>query len=160
MKKISLVLKTLIFLPFLGLSLFFLYGSVRTVQQQARAADFLAVPAEVVESRVQYIRTVSRRRWEVRIVYTYTVDGTRYQSSRLGFDTRPRIEGYEGTEASYAEAFPVGKQITAYYDPEEPATAVLTRRQDRSPLRFFIPLGLLGFFSLLIFGPLLLEFED
>lgn len=111
----------------------------------------------MTESRVRLIRTASRRRWEARIGYTYTVDAIRYQSSRLGYGTRPRPEGYDGAEASYAEAFPVGRLITADYDRGDPATAVLTRQQDHSPIRILIPVGLLAMFSLIIFGPLPLE---
>ncbi len=156
MKKISLLLRFLIFLPFLGLCIFFLYGALQTRQRQARAAEFTLVPTEIIESRVQYIRTSNRRRWEVKITYSYTVDGTTYQSSRLGFGTRPSVESYDGTEESYSAAYPVGKQITAYFDPGDPSTAVLTRQQDASPIRILIPLDLLVIFAGIIFGPLLL----
>lgn len=156
MKKISTLLRFLIFLPFLGLCIFFLYGALQTQQRQAQVAEFIPVPAQVIESRVQYIRTVSRRRWEVKITYSYTVNGTTYHSSRLGFGTRPAVEGYDGTEESYAASYPVGKLITAYYDPGNPSTAVLTRQQDASPLCLLIPLGLLVLFAGIIFGPLLI----
>lgn len=144
------------FLPFLGLCIFFLYGTLQTRQLQAQTAEFIPVPAQIIESRVQYIRTVSRRRWEVKITYSYTVNGVNYQSSRLGFGTRPAVEGYDGTEESYSAAYPVGKEITAYYDPGDPSIAVLSRQQDASLLGMLIPLGLLAIFAGIIFGPLLL----
>ena len=132
MKRISLLIRTLIFLPFLGVCLFFLYGNIQTAKQQDTASLFIPVNARVIESRVRKIMTSRRTIYEPYIEYSYTVNGRTYNSTRLGYGSKPIPEGYDGTEKSYVAAYPVGKSITAYYNPDNPNESVLTN-QESSP---------------------------
>lgn len=153
MKKISLFLRILIFLPFLGICLFFLNGNIQTAKQQNKASLYIPVDARVLESRVRKIVTSRRILYEPYIEYRYTVEGQTYNSTRLGYGSKPIPEGYDGTVKSYVAVYPAGKNITAYYNPENPSESVLTNQESSPILLNVFLITLLGFFFLLIMGP-------
>ena len=93
-----------------------------------RAAASWAETAGTVLSTAIKVGRVGQTRSEIPVViYTYSVDGRPYQSYRLraGDDTgQIRVIG----DASRTlERYPVGSNVTVYYDPEDPANAALER---------------------------------
>jgi hypothetical protein len=93
-----------------------------------RAAAAWAQTAGTVLSTTIQVRRLGQARSEVPVVmYCYQVDGRPYQSYRLrvGDDTGGiRLNG----EASRTlERYPVGSNVTVYYDPADPANAALER---------------------------------
>ena len=61
------------------------------------------------------------------IEYTYQVSGQAYSSKRMVFGA---LKGYGNPAKAEADlqAYPLGEQITVYYDPEKPSEAVLERK--------------------------------
>jgi hypothetical protein len=86
---------------------------------------------------------------KLNIIYTYTVANNTYTSGQISFDTFENPGG-QGRNETIIARYPRGQKVTVYYDPLEPATAVL-EPEDYSP--FLMPLF---FGALFIFLPLLI----
>jgi hypothetical protein len=70
------------------------------------------------------------------VVYTYTVADTEYTSNQISFDIFDKPGG-EGRIESIIARYPEGTEVTVYYDPGNPSTAIL-EPEVYSP--FFMPL--------------------
>jgi hypothetical protein len=130
--------------------------AVQAWQGQRRAnvaRDWLQTIGQVVwtglyETKVREYRRVgvSRTRWAKRygprVVYTYVVDGVRYQGERqqMGW----ALVSSEASVAEQAAArYPIGSQMTVYYNPDSPAEATLDRRIGRGTrMLWLVALGL------------------
>jgi hypothetical protein len=69
--------------------------------------------------------------------YTYQVIGSEFTGDKITFGFG---KGY-GSEAKAQQAlanYPVGKQVTVYYDPENPASAVLERKAGGSVIGYIL----------------------
>lgn len=61
--------------------------------------------------------------------YEYTVDGTTYDGDRIKIGAG---SGSEGRARDVVARYPVGAEVTAYYDPGDPGSAVLEQGADRT----------------------------
>jgi hypothetical protein len=77
----------------------------------------------------------------VSVLYDYTVDGARYEGSRVGFRDRAYIR--KQSAQALADRFPPNTTVPAFYDPEKPAEAVLVREYPDSVLLVVCGIGLL-----------------
>jgi hypothetical protein len=64
--------------------------------------------------------------YEVRVVYEYSVNGVGYSGSRIQFGSATSYLRKGRAEAAVSR-YPVNCPVTVYYDPENPAAAVLDR---------------------------------
>jgi len=64
--------------------------------------------------------------YEVRVVYEYSVNGVGYSGSRIQFGSQTSYLRKGRAEAAVSR-YPVNSHVTVYYDPENPAEAVLDR---------------------------------
>jgi Protein of unknown function (DUF3592) len=62
----------------------------------------------------------------ISVTYQYAVNGVDYSSSRIQFGTPTTYIRTSSAEAAISR-YPANSQVTAYYDPENPAEAVLDR---------------------------------
>ncbi len=62
------------------------------------------------------------------IEYTYTVLGTEYHGKRIGFTGGGTTSGMRGEAARMIKPYPVGSTTNVYYDPHNPADAVLEHK--------------------------------
>jgi hypothetical protein len=100
-----------------------------------RASDSKDWPqADGVVTVSKYVQK-GRETWPY-IEYTYTVTGVRYTSQQISFDLFNKPGG-KGRVQSIVERYPVGQAVTVYYDPNNPAIAIL-EPGDYSP--FYVPL--------------------
>jgi hypothetical protein len=60
------------------------------------------------------------------VTYEYTVNGVGYSSSSVQFDGRTEYLRKSSAEA-FLSQYPARSHVTVYYDPENPAEAVLNR---------------------------------
>jgi hypothetical protein len=90
------------------------------------------------------------------ISYTYQVAGLSYSSKRLSFGSVKSFSKRENAEKA-AAVYPVGKQLTIYYDPKNPKEAVADRTAKKSNLMliFGILFIIIGLATILI-GALLI----
>ncbi len=63
---------------------------------------------------------------ELYVIYEYTVNGVGYSSTRVQFGTPTTYLRKSSADAALSR-YPVNSQLTVYYDPENPADAVLDR---------------------------------
>jgi hypothetical protein len=120
-----------------------------------RARRWLATPGKVTASRVasrryapndpSYGMSDSEIRHEPHVEYEYTVGGTKYVGKRI--DLSEKISTYE--LESMLDRYPVGADVTVYYDPADPNTAVLDRHMPT-----WIWLGGAGCVAIMIAAPL------
>jgi hypothetical protein len=89
-----------------------------------RASSFVEVNATVQKSEVKTVRSRVEHYSIPEISYSYTVDGTAHiaETHNYFWNTMSEEEA-----ADIVEANPVGFEGVVYYDPEDPATAVVTR---------------------------------
>jgi hypothetical protein len=59
------------------------------------------------------------------IRYEYTVGGKKYKSTRFSFDNLEKLAVTDSQMQSLLERYPKGKELTAYYDPKDHASAIL-----------------------------------
>lgn len=99
-----------------------------------------------VEQRIRYDADGDRRTvYYPRVTYEYSVDGETYRSSNLRAGLG-RESMLESNARRTVERYPVGAQVTAYYDPENPSRAFLVAGRSSVPL---IAGGLGAFFVLI-----------
>ena len=83
-----------------------------------------------------------------RVIYEYSVNGARYASQqvKIGF---VQSFGTENGANKVLTSYPVGKNVTVYYDPAEPVIAVLERSTSQITPYLYVGGGLflIGFFS-------------
>lgn len=105
-----------------------LFGGLDYLESR-RMADWPATPGTVRGSEIytaEFRGRGIRYAPAVRITYTYRAGDSVFRGDRVGIETVP-------TEANTAEGqrlldeYPVGAAVTVYYDPDDPATAVLER---------------------------------
>jgi hypothetical protein len=101
------------------------------------AADWPSVPGVVSTSEATTTRLMGRGislvPW-ANIAYSYEVGGQTYTSGQITL--RPPVPDAGGkTAASLLSAYPLGAEVTVYYDPSDPATAVLERERPAEALR-------------------------
>ncbi|MFZ3360062.1 MAG: DUF3592 domain-containing protein [Xanthobacteraceae bacterium] len=96
------------------------------------------------------LEKVPDNRWRYRaaLQYGYRVRGKDYQSSRVFWGGN---EGREKHMASVVETYPAGCKVRVYYDPKNPADAVLDPIQNtgsRTAVLYGMAMMTLGLFSL------------
>jgi hypothetical protein len=96
-----------------------LAGDAKELAFQRDLADWRPLPGRVVVSE----RGARQNEW--RFAYEYEVDGARHQGSV--FTHRPRLRSRSDTDRLFAE-HPVGREITVFVDPRDPARAALDAR--------------------------------
>lgn len=95
------------------------------ILQNARAsAEWPTADGKVTKSEVSYSTDADGGdSYSPEVTYTYTVNNTSYSNNTIKFgenaySSRNKAEGI-------ASSYPVGKNVTVYYDPEKPERSVL-----------------------------------
>jgi len=111
-----------------GVAVFFGSGQIKAAKQ---SADWPTVQGTVVSSEVQQERNTSRSNGKSRmkttyhaeILYDYVANGTTYSANKVSFG---QVGGSSPAPArKIVNRYPKGKNVTVYYNPEKPETAVL-----------------------------------
>jgi Protein of unknown function (DUF3592) len=90
------------------------------------------------------------KKWRYRaaVQYAYRAGGTNYQASRIFWGGN---EGWEKHMASVVATYPAGAKVRVFYDPNDPAEAVLDPIQNtgsRQLVLYALAMATLGLFSL------------
>jgi hypothetical protein len=104
------------------------------------STEGVIVKAEMKSERVRRLNPLAPRRGRrsiyvhsTTIAYEYSVDGQPYVSTSIsrakGFDALIESRGQMGGayQGTWLAKYPEGKRVIVYYDPEDPATAVVER---------------------------------
>lgn len=101
-----------------------LLATIFFTQRKAGAArSWPTAAGTVLESALESRRSSNNRGWVnyPRVIYTYTVSGQSYASSRIAPGMEVGGTGAPGVIAKY----PPGAQVKVYYNPQNPSDAVL-----------------------------------
>ena len=103
---------------------------VRAINQSKRrrdASDWVATPGVVLSSAVQVRRVAGQSRKIPAVVYQYVVGGHPYQGFRVRLGEQLGSVRFAGGAERLVQKYPTGAQVVVYFDPENPAEAVLER---------------------------------
>ncbi|MDX5373060.1 MAG: DUF3592 domain-containing protein [Pseudomonadaceae bacterium] len=145
-------------IPFTCFALYMSYGFYQSFQEQRGAAAFFEpVAATVLASQVETTLhrqpgTASSTRVHLpRIEYQYEVDGRRYRSRQFSYFGA--AYGSDAEARQVIARYPVGSVQTAYFDPRDPAQAVLNKASPSAWWKhlwfpaLFVLVGVLGLFG-------------
>jgi uncharacterized protein DUF3592 len=97
-----------------------------------------------VRSSISASRYRTALRYAPQVIYQYEVEGRRYEGERLHMGDTAMHSGEAVAERSAAR-YPVGSQVTVYYDPANPADATLDPRTGwGTRVLGLVALGVLG----------------
>ena len=106
-------------LSFLALGIALLWLGLRLRKWAQRTLSWPQASGKIVESRVE-MQGVADDSTVARIVYSYEVNGTPFKGNRLGGT------GMQ-TPHMLVKKYPVGAAVHVFFDPADPASAVLER---------------------------------
>ena len=88
-----------------------------------KSSQWPSTPGTITYSHIRVVRIRRSRGYLGDIQYRYRVGATDYVGSRMSF-ARNHVAAAEAWQNALA-AYPVGKTVPVYYDPQNPASAVL-----------------------------------
>jgi hypothetical protein len=125
---------------------FFADGAiVYQMTRQLLTLGYASTPGTVTHSEVKVERGSKNTSYKPVVTYQYEVAGQRYENQRIRFD---QTEPGEKSANTLVARYPLNQQVTVYYDPQAPQTAVLER--DLSAGNFFAMVFLAPFNALAI----------
>ncbi|QGX39681.1 DUF3592 domain-containing protein [Permianibacter aggregans] len=131
-------------LLFTAFSLYISYAIYWSHQQQSDASsNFVPVAAKILGSKINQTNTrvsgttSSSRVYTLQVSYQYQVDDKTFTSQRFNY----LGSGYDCEEAAQQvlAEYPVGAVHTAYYNPDNPADAVLIKSMPSTPGYIIVP---------------------
>lgn len=143
-KKILLILS----LSFLSLGGLFLIRSIESLMIARASIDWLETPGLIVSS---HLASVSVHKYQIRVTYTYNINGIEYSGDRYSFYERLMRKKEADKEI---KKYTIGSRVKIYYDSSKPSTSVVVREvglDDLLDLLLPILFFLLGIVLLVIF---------
>jgi hypothetical protein len=119
-------------LGFIGVGIFLIYRSVQSRKRAEASQGWPSTVGQISESRVSHsVHTDtdgdSRDSYTPTVEYTYQVAGQEYTGGDITFGFK---QGYGNASKAQTVVgkYPVGAQVSVYYDPADPQQAVLERQ--------------------------------
>ena len=150
-----------------GIFVFFVIGiviiilSIRARKKAEASQSWPAVPGQIISAEIKkdisedadgYTTTM----YKPIVTYSYNVMGQAYQSSKMAFGMTTSY-GRTAKAQEVLDQYPLNSTVNVYYDPENPAEAVLERKAGGKVLGLVIGILFL-FLSLCVGLPLLIYF--
>ncbi len=104
------------------------------------SATWPTVEGRVVETQVHRCDDSEGPFFCPQVRYAYLVMGRTYTGEQISFSMPPEFTSHEGAKA-FLDRYPVGSKVTVFYNPNDPAEAVLSR--DASGMVLYFILGLI-----------------
>ena len=106
--------------------------------------NWVPVTAQIGTGNISARRRTKSTSYVLDIKYAYKVLGQSYENNQFsfgsegtGYDTRKKAEGI-------LAKYPIGNQVTSYYDPKNPQQAVLERKYESTGAILAVIVGILG----------------
>lgn len=106
-----------------GGGIFFLFA-LPPLQYSAASRSWPTVPGTITRSEVKVLRSDGNTHYNTDIAYSYSVGGKEYSSSGITIGDSPLDNNVTKAKRLQSE-YSVGKDVTVFYDPELPESAVL-----------------------------------
>lgn len=123
--------------------------------EEAKASQNWPATKGMIE-RSEVVRQYSNRKtmYSADVVYSYTVEGQKYESNQVRFGGDVRSSSSSSAYKT-SRGYPKGKTVDVYYNPKEPAVAVLEAGPNFYTYGLFYGgLGFLGIGVFLVLSPL------
>lgn len=122
-------------LGFTGFGLIMLLIYISALMRAAASRNWTSVEGRIDSSHVGRVvssrgRRQSTSNYKPEIKYTYSVTGNAYEGSHIGFGVP--ILGWQSSAEQVVARYPTGATRTVYYDPQNPAQAVLERKMQNN----------------------------
>ena len=145
--NIGILSVVLVALPIVLIALIVLILILRARGKARASMKWTRTPARVLASSIEQRTSTDSEgststNYHSVIVYEYVANGQRYRSSRIGFGGDIGY-GDSARAQVIANQYPVGGLIDAYYDPSDPAEAVLNRKLGGSNMAVGCVVGLI-----------------
>ena len=119
------------FLVFGGIGAFLLYKAYKARQQSGASQGWPAVQGQVTEAHVEHSTHSDsdggiQYSYSPRLSYTYQAGGNTYYSDKITFGFQQTFNSEAKAQAAL-QRYPVGGNVTVYYNPANPEEAVLER---------------------------------
>lgn len=147
----KLVWCALITMVFVLIGILLMRAGFSEMRTARASAGWPQTPGKVFKSSIDWSSdSDSSTGWRAQVAYTYSVGGTEMKGNRVS------LGDYGSSNSSHAQGivnrYPVGRDITVYYDPRNPATCLL--EPGVQAVTYILPLLGLAFFAMgsLCFG--------
>lgn len=118
-----------------GIGVVLLVAGFLIARAPGKSNDWLTATGQILASTINYRRDSHGSRTAYPLVmYVYQVDGKQYQSQRIYFGGEIGGSAMTGVIKKY----PVGAEVPVYYNPQNPADAVLERSMPMAKMLGFI----------------------
>lgn len=118
--------------------------AIKDWRHYRESENWVPVTAQIVSGNISARRGSKSTSYVLDIKYSYKVLGQSYENNQFsfgsegtGYDTRKKAEGI-------LAKYPIGNQVTIYYDPNNPQQAVLERKYDSTGAILAVIVGILG----------------
>jgi hypothetical protein len=119
-------------LAFGGAGVFLIYRTRKNKQQADASQSWPSAVGQVIEAEVQHGTSTDSEgdrndSYTPHIRYIYQINGADYSGDKISFGF---VIGYgsESKARAILMKYPVGQQVTVFYDPADPGKAVLERK--------------------------------
>src|SRR5262245_31087583 len=116
------VVASLVFFLF---AMFALRQCWRAYQMLQKSVKWPKVVGRIVSSEIMHEEDDAGHTYGNKVAYEYSVDGVTYHCNRRGWMGDNLRSSFKGRANRIAATYPVGQAVTVYYDPSDPAQAVL-----------------------------------
>jgi uncharacterized protein DUF3592 len=132
----------LVALPFLVIAIVFILLWLRGRAKVSAAKDWPSVSGKVTYATVETRRSRSSRSGSTtshypKVVYEYMANGQRFQSSQIAFGSEVGYGNYNRVLQKVA-SYPINSMVQVYYNPGNPAEAVLEKTAPSSKIFLFV----------------------
>lgn len=114
----------LVAVPFVIIALVFLFMGLNARRRASIAKTWPQTVGQVLASGVESRRSSRSTAYYLKVVYTYQVNGQQLTSDRVTLGAPIGLGNYRAMEKR-AAAYPPGNSVMVYYNPDNPAEAVL-----------------------------------
>ncbi len=124
-----------------------IYTTIKDRQKAAASKNWPSVNAQITLSEVRESQSQDsegdlRTSYYPYVQYTYQIGGVLYQGDKITFGARKMVYSAKKAAAALA-SYPLGAQVKAFYNPENPKEAVLEQRSVGSNLMLIFGVFLL-----------------
>ena len=125
-------------LLFAGIGAFLIYYSFRSRKKAESSQGWPSTSGQVTEARVSHHTSTdadgeAQDSYSPEVRYHYQTGGQEYEGSKIGFGLQQSFSSRSKAEQALT-SFPQGSQVTVFYNPANPAEAVLERKAGGSTL--------------------------
>ncbi len=142
MNNLGGMISGLVAIPFIIIAIVFVFLAMRSRRKVSAAQNWPTATGKVTFATVETRHSHSSEGGTTtahypKIIYEYTANGQRYQSDRITFGSDVGYGNYNRVLQKVA-SYPINSMVQVYYNPDNPAEAVLEKTAPSSNLFLII----------------------